>query len=307
MIDINASDFVSTFDIKNGTVGFVGHGYVGAAVENFFKGHCDTVVYDKYSSVPEFNSLDEVVKRSEVIFVAVPTPMRKDGSCYTGIVEEVISDIKNAAKKVNRNTDSFVVVVKSTVTPGFTEEMHNKFFGMRILFSPEFLTEANSFEDFKKQNRIILGGEEEDALVVFKYFQGVSPQRVEDGRLLLLQCDPTVAEMVKLYANGILATKVMFSNEIYLICEKLGINYEEVRALACLDKRIGAGHTLVPGPDKNLGFGGHCFPKDLNNLRAFCREIGISEKVISAVIDRNNEVREDKDWERMKERAVTDK
>ena len=306
-IDINATDFVSSFDIRKGTVGFVGYGYVGRAVESFFHGNCETVIYDKADDTT--SPLKDVVSKSEVIFVAVPTPMRKDGSCYTGIVEEVIRNIKQAALDVARSTDTFVVVIKSTVTPGFTEEMQDKFFGMRFLFSPEFLTEANSIKDFKNQNRIILGGDEEDALVVFKYFQAVEPKRVDNGKLLLLNCDPTVAEMVKLYANGILATKVMFSNEIYLICEKLGINYEEVRALSCLDTRIGAGHTKVPGPlNGKLGVNGHCFPKDLNNLRAFCREIGVSEKIITAVIERNLELvaPEDRDWEKMKGRAVID-
>lgn len=303
-IDINSSDFIREFDLSKGTVGVVGHGYVGRAVESFFSGSCRVVVHDKAKS--ELQTLESVVSDSEVIFVCVPTPMRSDGSCYTGIVSSVLDDIRRVSGEVGRNMNSFVVVIKSTVSPGFTEEVQCRHMNMRILFSPEFLTEKNSIDDFKETNRVILGGDESDAIVVFKYFESVIPDRVATGETLLLQCDPTVAEMTKLYANGILATKIMFSNEVYLMCERLGVDYEEVRFLAVLDRRIGDGHTRVPGHDGSLGFGGHCFPKDLNNLKFIAAELGVPERIFTAVLQRNSEVREDKDWERMPGRAVTD-
>lgn len=302
-MNINATDFNATFDIKDGIVGIVGHGYVGQAVEHFFQKACKVMVYDK--AKPELGSLADMVSKAHVIFVAVPTPMRPNGSCYTGIVEEVIKNINDTAKEIGRTTDSFIVVVKSTVRPGFTEEMQGKYLNMRIMFSPEFLTEKNSLKDFEKTNRIIFGGDEEDANVVCCFFRAVMPERVENDRVLLLQCHPTVAEMVKLYTNGMLMTKIMFSNEIYLMCQKLGIEYDEVRVLSVLDNRIGASHTSVPGHDGQLGAGGHCFPKDINNLRFTAWEMQIPERIFSAVIDRNNEVREDKDWLKMKDRAIT--
>lgn len=305
MIDIRSADFIKNFDIKQGTVGLVGHGYVGKAVDAFFREHVGKLlVFDR--AKPEMDTLKDVVGQSEVIFVCVPTPMKKDGSCFTGIVESVFGDIERTAKELGRSQDSFVVVHKSTVKPGFTEEMQLKFPNMRIVYSPEFLTEKNSIEDFKNTNRIVLGGDEEDTLVLFKYFEGAIPMRIATDKTVILQCGPTSAEMVKLYTNGILMTKVLFSNEMYQICQKLGVDYEEVRVLANLDHRIGAGHTKVPGHDGQLGAGGHCFPKDINNLRAFCRELGIPERLFTAVIERNNELREDKDWERMEGRAVID-
>lgn len=310
MIDINANDFIQSFNLKRGTVGLVGHGFVGRAIDAFFRDEkgepkCGKILINDRAK-PELQTLKEVVAESEVIFVAVPTPMRKDGSCYTGFVEEVLGHIAVTAKELQRNLDSFVVVIKSTVWPGFVEEMQNRFLPMRICFSPEFLTEKNSVDDFKKTNRIIVGGDQEDALVVCKYFLEADPQRVYDGRRTILATDSTTAEMVKLYANGMLTAKVIFSNEVYLICEKLGVRYDEVRLLACLDARIGAGHTMVPGPDGSLGYGGHCFPKDIQNLRAVARELGTNERLFTAMIDRNAEIREDKDWEQMKDRAVTD-
>lgn len=110
---------------------------------------------------------------------------------------------------------------------------------MRLAFSPEFLTEKNSVQDFKNVNRIFVGGDEDDALIVLKYFHDADPKKVADGKRNLLQCDSTVAEMVKLYANGMLTMKVIFSNEVYLMCQKLGIDFNEVRLLAGLDPRVG--------------------------------------------------------------------
>lgn len=304
-IDINATDFMPNFKLADATIGVVGHGFVGKAVEAFFKETCNTILVNDKAE-PESTPLRDIVARAEVIFVCVPTPMRRDGSCYTGFIEEVIKNIKDLARELNRNLDSFVTVVKSTVYPGFLEDMQEMHLPMRLTFSPEFLTEANSVDDFKKTNRIIVGGDEDDAMIVLKYFADADVKRVEDGRRILLQCDPTTAEMVKLYANGILTAKVIFSNEIYQMCQKLGIDYNEVKSLAVLDTRIGAGHTTVPGPDGQLGYGGHCFPKDVQNLRASAKLLGVNEKMFTAMIERNDELREKKDWLEMRERAVTE-
>jgi UDPglucose 6-dehydrogenase len=314
-MDINAPDFNEKFDPKNGTVGVIGHGYVGHAVEVFFHQFYnpqtsqydklfDVLIYDK--AKPDLDTLEDVVKKSELIFVCVPTPMRRDGSCHTGIIESVLQDVANTAESVGRDPRSFVIIMKSTVYPGFTDKMKARFPKLRLLFSPEFLTEKNSIEDFEKCNRIFMGGDIEDVRVAFKYYEARLYERLMYRQVVFAQCEPKVAEMAKLYANGILATKILFSNEVFQVCQKLGIDYEEVRTLACLDERIGSSHTSVPGHDGQLGYGGHCFPKDLQNLRAVARQLGVDEKIFTAVIERNDELREDKDWLKMKGRAVID-
>lgn len=315
MIDINASDFFEKFDPKLGTVGVVGHGYVGHAVEVFFHQHWNPKIqgYDKLFNVlindkakAELNTLDEVVAGSEAIFVCVPTPMNKDGSCHTGIVESVLVDIVTSAQKQERSLETFVVVMKSTVPPGFTDRMKKHHPGLRLIFSPEFLTEKNSIDDFESCNRIIMGGDEADGKVLFKYYEARIYERLMEKRTLYAICTPKTAEMVKLFANGILMTKVLFANEIYKLCEKLDIDFEEVRVIACLDDRIGVSHTSVPGHDGKLGAGGSCFPKDINSLRAVAREFGIPERLFTAVIERNEDLRPEKDWEQLKGRVVLD-
>jgi UDPglucose 6-dehydrogenase len=305
-VDINAPDFVDSFDKSKALVGIIGQGFVGSAMKAYFDRHeVPVVAYDKFK--PEFSTLEEVVKKADVIFVCVPTPMRQSGECYTGIPEDVFADIDRTAKEIGRPTDSFVCCLKSTVPAGFTDGLRKKYPHMRITFSPEFLTEKNSVQDMIQANRIIVGGATEDSAVVLQFFLAADQRRVDEGKVVLIQCPAAAAEMAKLFGNGLLFTKVVFSNEIYALCKKMGINYDEVRFLTSLDPRIGGGHTQVPGPDGFLGAGGHCFPKDMHNLKFLAESVGLNEDLFSAVLQRNGELREEKDWEKMNDRAVTDK
>lgn len=337
MIDIQSVTFIEDFRIADATIGQIGYGFIGNAVVELFRPHVsEVVVYDKEKSIQGpysihgnvivGRSLEEVVASAEVIFVAVPTPMRPTGECHTGIVEGVLQQVQNTAINIGRHLDSFIVVVKSTVPPGFTKEMQERY-ALRLLFSPEFLTEANSVRDFKATNRVLLGGDLEDARIVFKYFEGVWPDRHvttyidhPDGLVQIIHCDSTVAEMVKLSTNVHLTSRVMISNELYLICEKLGIEYDDVKILTQLDRRIGLSHMNVPGPDGNLGVGGHCFPKDLSSLGFISERLGCSferdcgasgctpggSNLFRDLYDRNSMIRRDRDWETQKGRAVID-
>lgn len=305
-MDINAPDFASTFDKSEAVVGIIGQGFVGSAMKAFFDKHQMTVLaYDKYK--PEFHPIERVVRDAHVIFVCVPTPMRQTGECYTGIVEGVLDDIERVARDLSRPTNTFVVCVKSTVPPGFTVSQSQKRPGIRLVFSPEFLTEKNSVNDMIDANRVVVGGNMDDTRIVLHFFLAADRERVSTGKCVLVHCDSQVAEMSKLFTNGLLFTKVVFSNEIYKLCQALNINYDEVRAVTSFDPRVGGSHTKVPGPDGFLGAGGHCFPKDMHNLKFVAEQVSVPEKLFSAVLARNGEVREEKDWEKMNDRAVTDK
>jgi UDPglucose 6-dehydrogenase len=328
MIDINSPTFIQDFSMDEATVGQIGYGFIGNAVVELFRPFCDVLVYDKagYSGrekplrVGFAESIDAVVRNCEIIFVAVPTPMKSSGECHTGIVESVLQDIQNTAIKIDRPLDSFIVVLKSTVPPGFTKQMQERY-ALRLLFSPEFLTEANSVKDFKTANRVLLGGDIDDAQVVFKYFEAVWPDRQlntyvdhPDGPVQIIQCDSAVAEMVKLSTNVHLTARVMISNELYLICQKLGVDYDDVKVLTQLDRRIGFSHMNVPGPDGHLGYGGHCFVKDTQNLSFVSKTLGTSadgddgeiSNLFEALHERNLQIRPDRDWEEQKGRAVID-
>lgn len=301
-MNINSDEFFPSFDPKDHAVGVVGHGYIGQAVESLFSGHFKVLVYDR---AKDLDTLQQVVLGSTVIFVAVPTPMNQDGSCHTGIVDSVLQDIQNAAVVWGREVDEFVVVVKSTVPPGFTKQMNEKY-ALRVIFSPEFLTEKNSVQDFATTNRVLLGGQIEDSAVVYKFFETVWAKRIESEEVHIFACSSTTAELVKYFTNCYLSTVVTFANEFKLVCDALSIDYSEVKAFALLDRRISPSHLAVPGPDGRPGFSGSCFPKDINSLRDICRRLGTRERLFSAVIERNEELRPEKDWLELKGRAIVD-
>ena len=110
--------------------------------------------------------------------------------------------------------------------------------------------------------------------------------------------------MIKYFTNSFLATKVSFANEIFQLCNKLDLDYDKVVEYAIQDVRIGNSHLNVPGHDGDFGFGGHCFPKDLSALVKLSEEFGTVNNVLKSVLKTNNNVRKNKDWEKMKGRAV---
>jgi len=115
------------------------------------------------------------------------------------------------------------------------------------------------------------------------------------------------AEMIKYFRNTFLSLKVSFCNEIYDLCQKKGINYENVRELATLDKRIGTSHSYVPGHDGKRGFGGTCFPKDTTALLRDFEDSGVDSYLLKAAVERNNRVdRPEEDWKDNKGRAVVE-
>ena len=112
--------------------------------------------------------------------------------------------------------------------------------------------------------------------------------------------------MVKYFSNTFLATKVSFANEMKMICDKLSIDYDKVVEYSTYDERLGKSHWAVPGPDGKLGFGGSCFPKDINALVVLSLLNGIEPKMLMATIKTNLNVRPEEDWKELKGRAVVD-
>jgi nucleotide sugar dehydrogenase len=281
------------------TIGIVGQGFVGSAVREGMRHAFNVETLDidptKYSTCENVSEL--IDKTDEVIFVCLPTPMKKSGRCDTRIVETVISDINDATHRLNKKT---VVVIKSTVEPGTTERLNDRYSHVTVLFSPEFLTEANSFEDFKNQNRIIIGGPRPASTRVKTLFRCAFPETP------IIKTSSKHAEMVKYFINCFLATKVSFANEMYEICQELKIDYDKVIEYALYDQRIGQSHLSVPGPDGDLGFGGHCFPKDLSAMISLALELNLKPVVLESVREKNDLVRNDRDWEKMKGRAISD-
>jgi UDPglucose 6-dehydrogenase len=276
-------------------IGLVGKGFIGEAFYEGMKDHYTIDVWDIDPDKCTVSSLRELVGWCDTIFVSVPTPMRKNGSCDISIVEQVVNAINRLA------TTQKIVVIRSTVPPGTCERLDKSPFGISVVFNPEFLTEANHIDDFKNQDRIVLGGKTDAVRVVENVYTKAFP-----GVPVVLT-DWKTAEMVKYVANTFLSTKVSFANEIKSVCDGIGVEYDRVIKIATLDKRLGTSHWKVPGPDGHRGFGGVCFPKDVSAFLAFAKKLKIPTPVIEAIWKRNITIdRPERDWEQLKGRAVSD-
>ena len=201
-------------------IGIVGQGYVGTAIKVGFESYYDLETYDKFDESKTTCDLKGLVEICDVIFVCVPTPMKKDGSCDTSIVEAIVKDINDMV--VSRNVSGRIVAIKSTIPPGTTNKLNKECKNIPVIFNPEFLTEANFIEDFKNQNRIIIGGPRPATTKVKRVFAKAFP------KVPIIKTGSTTAEMVKYLTNCFLAMKVSFANEMNSVCGKLGIDYDKV-------------------------------------------------------------------------------
>ena len=276
-------------------IGIIGQGFVGTAVNEGLKNFFDIETYD-INKKSTCSSLDAISTKSDILFVCLPTPMdKKTGECHIGIVQNVLNELNELARLLDKCN---IIVVKSTIPPGTTEKWNFMFPNIQIVFNPEFLTEANAINDFKNQNRIIIGGPRPATTKVKRLFAKAFP------KVPIIKTGSTHAEMVKYATNCFLATKVSFANEIYQLCESLELDYDKVIEYSKFDERLGYSHWNVPGPDSDFGFGGHCFPKDMNALVYLGDLLGVDLKVIKSAIETNDRVRANRDWEQQNGRAV---
>lgn len=279
-------------------IGIIGFGFVGSSVAYGFSpqtGFDKAVlrVYDKESS-RSTHSLEEVLDESDFIFISVPTPSNVDGSINLSILDNVINEIGQHGTK-----DGCVILIRSTIVPGTTRMLADKYSNLTFVFNPEFLTERSAKFDFINQARFILGGEREHTEKVAELF------RIRFGSSTpTIQTDFETAEFVKYMNNCYFATKVSFMNEMKLIADKSGVNWQEAVDGFIRDGRIGHSHIHVPGPDGKLGFGGSCFPKDIQAMMDYSRKNGIEPNVLSGAWQTNLEVRPEKDWEKLLGRAI---
>ncbi len=224
-----------------------------------------------------FHHLDEVKKSlGEIILVAVGTPSQPYGGTDLSQVYSAIRWIKE------RDPGKAVIVMKSTVPPGtgvrlMAEELADT--QLRYVFNPEFLREGQAVHDWFHPDRIVIGGEDEEAIaLVKKMYEGIGAP--------LLVTDVTSAEMTKYAANAFLPTKISFINEIASLCDRVGANIDDVAQGIGLDPRIGPSFLQA-----GLGYGGSCFPKDTRALEFLSSVKGYNCELLRAVINMNNRQR----------------
>ncbi len=224
------------------------------------------------------------LERSLVFFIAVGTPSQSDGSTNLEYVDRVADEIGRCINGYK------VIVTKSTVPVGTaarvkqgiaravagTEREQHRY---SVVSNPEFLREGSAVEDFMRPDRIVVGADDDEAVAILKDLY--SPLYLVEVPFVV--SDVATAELIKYASNAFLATKITFINEIANLCEAAGADIHQVARAMGLDGRISR-KFLHPGP----GYGGSCFPKDTSALVAFSRELGVQQRVVSAVCAAND-------------------
>jgi len=224
-----------------------------------------------------YDSMEDVVK-CDIVFVCLPTPMKENGECDLSYVLQFFKDVKTT----NGNT---LFVIKSTVPIGTTKKVIQMRQDLRVIHNPEFLTAVNAAEDFKNADRHIIGGKQNLCMILRDFYR----QHFPSTPIQVVTSDES--ETIKYFANSFLAAKVSFFNNLYEICQKFEMNFDSVKNGICTDDRIGFAHTKVPGPDGLMGFGGYCFPKDINALINTLKENNIDASLFEAAWNYNQKVR----------------
>ena len=285
----------------NKKIGIIGNGFVGSAVEFGFSANvgvdADVKVYDKDEN-KSTHTLKEVVVESDIIFISVPTPSNQNGSVNLDIVNDVLAEISQIKKE---NKFDNIILLRSTAIPGTTRKLQEKYSNLRIVFNPEFLTERSANQDFINQSRFVLGGDPNDISIVSKLFR----ERF-GSTISIIETNYESAELIKYMTNTFFATKISFLNDMKILSDESGARWEDVIEGFVRDGRVGHSHLNVPGHDGKYGFGGSCFPKDIQALISYGDSIGVDLSVLKGAWKTNLKVRPEKDWERLKGRAVVD-
>ena len=251
-------------------IGVVGVGMVGGSMQRYLekKQGLEIFLYDKGKGL---GSPDDINK-AEIIFVCVPTPYQKDGKGFDlSYVEETLDMLRGEK----------IVVIKSTVLPGTTEMLQQKYPQHQILMNPEFLTEETADQDMLYPDRQIVGYTEKSHTVAGDVMQLLPLAPFE--RML----PSTEAEMVKYFGNTWFSVKVSFANQMYDLCQAVGIDYDRMVEAAAADKRIGRTHLNVFHKGAR-GYGGKCLPKDTKAIIQLANAKGVDLKLHKAAEEINN-------------------
>ncbi len=266
-------------NIEDLKIGIVGVGMVGGALKNYFEEKdFDIYLYDKGQ---ELGSMEEVNK-ADVVFICVPTPYIKDKGFD-------LSYVRDSCEKLE---GSKIVVIKSTVTPGSTEQLQKEYSQHKFLFNPEFLSEATANEDMENPDRQIMGYTEKSKEIA-RDILNILPTSSYNKIMFSSE-----AEMVKYFNNTFNAIKVIFANQMYDLCQAMNIDYNNVMEAAAKSKFIQTEDHLSIWHKDFRGYGGKCLPKDTRALIEFAEKQGINLKLHKVAEQINNEL--------MKEQGIED-
>ena len=253
---------------KNTKIGYVGLGSVGRATYNGFSStYTNSRSYDL-----NMGSIEQMYDR-DFIFISLPAPYiegRQDISAIHDVVSEIV-----------RGCGDTTFILRSSVLPNTTDKL-KECYGHKWCFNPEFLTDRTSTLDFINSNRFILGGDTAEVEQLYKLRFKHTP---------IITMSSKSAEMVKYMTNLFFMTKISFMNEMYNVSKVSDVDWDDIVNGFSTDGRIGNSHLQVPGNDGRFGFGGKCFPENIDNYLSWAEENGVDNELIQSVRKVNNKYR----------------
>lgn len=244
-------------------IGIAGYGFVGKAHEGVLKDYHDLIIYD-----PALGHYGDL-RHADAIIVCVSTPQGSHGGCHMDNVYCIIEDNPNVP-----------ILIKSTISVEGWDMLKHVFPRTSITFSPEFLRAASALEDFKNNDTMLLGGGNTG------FWADIFVTAM--GKIDIDIAKPKELILTKYARNSFLALKVAYFNQMYDLCKKLGIDYEQVRRYTILDNRIDESHTTIT---EERGFGGHCFPKDVNALIKTAERDNVDLSILKNAVEYNRNIR----------------
>ena len=244
-------------------IGIAGYGFVGQAHEGALKNYHDIIISDPAKKM--YGDL----RHADAIIVCVSTPQGSHGGCHLDNVYDVIE-----------GSPDVPILIKSTISIEGWDMLRHVFPNKQLTFSPEFLRAATALEDFQNTKTILLGGGNTG------FWADIFITAM--GKINIDIADPKELILAKYARNSFLALKVAYFNQMYDLCSKLGIDYDKVRQYTIIDERIGESHSVI---SEERGFGGHCFPKDVNALIKTAERDNVDLSILKNAVEYNRNIR----------------
>jgi len=250
-------------------IGIIGKGVVGTAIKKGFEKINHTV---RYHDIKHDTKIQDVLD-TEIVYVCVGTPSDKDGHCDITAVLSVVEELDNLDYKG-------IVGIKSTVKPGTTQKLIDKYPNLTLCFVPEFLRERCAYEDFVYNNSVLVVGTEDDE-VYNKVIESHGTLPTHKVKLKVIE-----AELMKYFSNTYKAMRIIFANSFYKLAKHFGGNYNAIKD-AFLFHAVEEGHYLRVNKDYGYGYGGMCLPKDTKAMKSLVEEEGLDLDVFKFLEEEN--------------------
>lgn len=269
----------------------IGLGVVGSAIYETFKKKLDGVSkvygYDKFKN-GGIGNLNDCLN-SEVIILCLPTPYSSEKKDYD------LDPIEDVLSSLNMLEFNGLVVIKSTINPGTSELLSNKYNKLNLVHNPEFLTARNAQKDFENQIQIVLGKTKSCNNIKFinfvEFYKKLWPETI------ISVCNSGESELMKLGCNTFYSVKIQYFTELYLICKKNNLDFNKVKNMMITNNGINPNYTNIPGHDGSISYSGMCFPKDTNALCSYMKNNSLPCDVLDATIKERNLMRKDQVYE----------